>query len=106
MLAMNGAERQPSLPDVPTFAEAGFPDLDIYAIVGIAVPGGTPPEVKTAIYEAFKSVITDPDFINSVAMPNGYEPIASSPEEFDQFIHDETPATKHLIDSLGVSLSQ
>ncbi|MEC7763149.1 MAG: tripartite tricarboxylate transporter substrate binding protein [Pseudomonadota bacterium] len=106
MLAMNGAERQPSLPDVPTFAEVGYPDLDIYAIVGIAVPGGTPDEIKTKIQESFAAVITDPDFVAEVAGPNGYEPIASTPDDFAAFIAAELPGTEALINDLGVSLDQ
>ncbi|WP_319824846.1 tripartite tricarboxylate transporter substrate binding protein [Thalassovita sp.] len=106
MLAMNGAERQPSLPDVPTFAEIGFPDLEIYAIVGIAVPGGTPAKIKTQIYEAFKEVISDPAFVEKVTVPNGYDLVLSTPDEFAAFIAAESPKTAALIDSLGVSLSQ
>jgi len=106
MLAMNGAERQPSLPDVPTFAEVGYPDLDIFAIVGIAVPEGTPDEVKAKIQQSFKAVITDPAFVSKIAVPNGYTPIASTPAEFAAFIEAETPGTKALIEDLGVSLDQ
>lgn len=106
MLAMNGEERQPSLPDVPTFAEAGLPGLDIYAIVGLAVPGGTPDDVKTAIHSAFKEVMADPAFHETVLIPNGYEPVFSSPADFAAFIREETPAAAALIDDLGVSLDQ
>ena len=106
MLAMNGAERQPSLPDVPTFAEVGLPDLDIYAIVGLAVPGGTPDEIKTEVYEAFREVLSDADFVASVLVPNGYDPVLSAPADFAAFIQKEIPPTAKLIDNLGVSLKQ
>ena len=106
MLAMNGAERQAALPDVPTFAEVGFPELEIYSIAGIAVPGGTPSEIKMAIYEAFAEVISDPAFEAEIVVPNGYEAVLSTPEEFTAFIADESPAAADLIESLGVSLAQ
>ena len=106
MLAMNGAERQPALPDVPTFAEVGLPDLDIYAIVGLAVPGGTPEALKTQIYQAFADVLSDPAFVEAVLVPNGYDPVLSTPAGFADFIADETPPTAALIRDLGVSLDQ
>jgi tripartite-type tricarboxylate transporter receptor subunit TctC len=106
MLAMNGDERQSVLPDVPTYKEIGFDDLDIFAIVGLAVPGQTPTDIKETIYEAFNDVLSDAEFLEKVVAPNGYELIASSPAEFAASIKDQGPATKTLIDDLGVSLSQ
>jgi tripartite-type tricarboxylate transporter receptor subunit TctC len=106
MLAMNGEARQPSLPDVPTFAEVGLPELDIHAIVGLAVPGGTPDDVKLTIQQAFAEVLSDPAFVEKITQPNGYELILSTPDAFGQFIADETPKAAALITSLGVRLSQ
>ncbi len=44
-LAVVGAKRQPALPDVPTFAEAGYPGFDVSLWQGVLVPAGTPPAV-------------------------------------------------------------
>lgn len=58
-LAVAAAERQPSLPDVPTFAELGYPDFETAAWYGIVAPAGTPPEVQEKLNTAINQALQD-----------------------------------------------
>ena len=51
-IAIIGASRSPLLPDVPTLAESGFPDLQTEAWIGLVLPGRTAPEIVKAIHIA------------------------------------------------------
>ncbi|WP_068300040.1 tripartite tricarboxylate transporter substrate binding protein [Pararhodobacter sp. CCB-MM2] len=106
MLMIDGDNRQPILPDVPTFAEAGFPDLHIRPIIGLAVPAGTPEAVQAEIQQAFAEVINDPAFVQEVVGPNGYEVVASSPAEFQAMIAEQRPRMQQLIADLDIHLEQ
>ena len=106
MLMIDGDSRMAALPDVPTFAEAGFPDLHIRPILGIAVPQGTPEDVQATIQQSFAQVITDPEFVGSVVIPNGYETVANTPAEFQAFIAEQRPISEALVNDLGIHLEQ
>lgn len=64
-LAVAVAERDPNVPEVPTFKEAGF-DLEWGAFRGLAVPGDTPDETVQALDKIFKDIIADPDYVASM----------------------------------------
>ena len=61
-VAITGTKRLATLPDVPTFAEAGFPKTESYFFLGLAVPKGTPRPVIDALVAANRKVTTDPAF--------------------------------------------
>ena len=59
MMAVTGLQRSPAIPDVPTFAESGIPDLDILNVVGILAPAGTlKPVVERLNHEIAKILQT------------------------------------------------
>ncbi|MEZ5649929.1 MAG: tripartite tricarboxylate transporter substrate binding protein [Burkholderiaceae bacterium] len=106
MLAIDGDRRQSVLPDVPTFAEAGYPGIEVRAILGLAVPAGTPADVQAKIQQSFSEVIHDPAFIQKVVVPNGYEIVTSTPAEFAKSIAAIRPKMEARIRALGVQLEQ
>jgi len=61
-----GEKRLEALPDVPTFKELGF-EAEFYIWSGLFAPAGTPPAVMTALRNAVRSAVEDPDFKNSMA---------------------------------------
>lgn len=61
-LGVMSDERNSAFPDVPTCAEQGF-DVKYFTQRGMAIPKGTPEEVKTRLEEACKKAIEDPDFV-------------------------------------------
>jgi tripartite-type tricarboxylate transporter receptor subunit TctC len=80
-LAVTGAHRSPALPDVPTLAEAGARDQESDIILGLLVPGGTPQIVIERLHRAIVDIVAMPEVRDRLAAL-GFEPIASTPNEF------------------------
>ena len=54
-VAVTGSERSPELPDVPSMAEAGYPDVDVYLYSGFFVPAATPPAIAAKLEAALRA---------------------------------------------------
>jgi tripartite-type tricarboxylate transporter receptor subunit TctC len=80
-LTVMSNHRSPALPDLPTIAEAGYPDLDGDAWVGVLVPTGTPKEVTARLHEEIVKIIDEPDTKERLAAI-GLEPVGDSPAQF------------------------
>ncbi|MGL4239825.1 MAG: tripartite tricarboxylate transporter substrate binding protein [Beijerinckiaceae bacterium] len=61
VLACFGAERVPAFPDVPTFKELGYGDVEFYIWAGLFVPKATPPTVVTQLRNAMREAMADPE---------------------------------------------
>jgi len=59
-LAVTGSERSPELPDVPSMAEAGFPEVNTHLWSGFFVPAGTPAPIVAKLKETLGKAIADP----------------------------------------------
>ena len=59
-LAVTGSERSPELPDVPSMAEVGYPDVDTQLWSGFFVPAGTPAPVVAYLTKEFSRALADP----------------------------------------------
>ena len=88
MLAISGKTRQPLMPDVPTFAEAGLPTFDPMVWVGILAPAGTPIAIVNKMSGALSQVAKMPETV-AARKDVGSESIGSSPEEFASFLDSE-----------------
>ena len=60
-LAVTGDERPAVLPDVPTMAEAGVPDVDVYSWQAVAAPKGLPADVKAKLEADLIAALRTPD---------------------------------------------
>jgi tripartite-type tricarboxylate transporter receptor subunit TctC len=80
-LAVMSKHRSQALPDLPTIAEAGYPDLDGDAWVGVLVPAGTPKEVSARLHQEIVKIVGEPDIRERLAAL-GLEPVGDSPEQF------------------------
>ena len=80
-LAVTSAQRSPVLPDVPTLAEAGAPGQESDIILGVLVPAGTPQDVIDRLHREIVRIVALPD-VRARLSALGFEPIASTPEEF------------------------
>jgi len=85
-IAIGGTKRSPLFPEVPTFAELGYPEVETHAWFGLFLPAGSPKEAVSRLYADVKRVIDDPEFRQKQLVDRGYEPIGSSPEEFSAYI--------------------
>src|SRR5262249_8397678 len=79
-LAMATRERAPYLPDIPTFAEAGYPDVKLDSRYGILVAGATPRELIARLNAAFARVLQMPDVRERYAAL-GMEAAPNSPQD-------------------------
>jgi tripartite-type tricarboxylate transporter receptor subunit TctC len=83
-LAITGAARNPSLPDVPTFTEAGYPGFEINSWFALFAPAATPKPVIDKIAADASTIVRKPQ-ISAELSADGWEPGGGAPEEFSKF---------------------
>ena len=102
-LGVSAGARIPQLPDIPTFAEAGMPDSESYAWIGLIAPAATPAERVARLAAEAKRGLDEPQA--RAALENaGFEVVASSPAEFAGFVAAETARWGGLVTRLGIRL--
>jgi tripartite-type tricarboxylate transporter receptor subunit TctC len=87
-LAVTGDKRSQIMPDVPTMAEAGYPQIVGESWVGVLVPAGTPKDIIGLLQREIARIIAQPDMKARLA-ELGYDPVASTPEAFGARIKTE-----------------
>jgi tripartite-type tricarboxylate transporter receptor subunit TctC len=80
-LAVTSRTRSQILPEVPTMTEAGYPDVEGDSWVGVLVPAKTPKYIVALLHREIVKILAQPDMKERLATL-GYEPIASTPDEF------------------------
>jgi tripartite-type tricarboxylate transporter receptor subunit TctC len=85
-LAIGGPKRSPLLPEVPTFAELGYPEVETHAWFGFFLPARSPSESVQRLYADTKKIIDEPDFRQKQLIDKGYDVVGSSPTEFAAYI--------------------
>jgi tripartite-type tricarboxylate transporter receptor subunit TctC len=95
-LAQTGLKRSPSLPDIPTLAEAGVPGYESLSWSGIAVPAGTPRGVVERLNKDLNSVLATAEMRQKLA-DQGAETIGGPPQAFAQHIRGEREKWSRLI---------
>ena len=100
-LAVTGDERNPAVPDVPTFAELGYPKVDPMSIWGVWAPAGTPSEVIETLSAAFAEAVKDPTVISKLNAL-GYFTIGSSPEDYGKRVESEMAKWKTVVDTASI----
>ena len=88
-IAIGGAQRSALLPQVPTFSELGYPEVETHAWFGLFVPAGSPREAVIRIFHDTKKIVEEPDFRQKQLVDKGYEVVGSSPEEFAAYIRKD-----------------
>lgn len=78
-IAVLSRARAAVMPDLPTFAEFGLPDVHSETWYGLFAPAGTPPAVVRRLHEASVRVLTEPDVLERLRGA-GYQPGSSTPE--------------------------
>jgi tripartite-type tricarboxylate transporter receptor subunit TctC len=100
-IAIGGKSRSPLLPQVPTFAELGFPEVETHAWFGLFLPAGSPKEATTRIFQDTKKILEDPDFRQKQLIERGYEPVGSSPDEFASYIRKDSESRQRAVKISG-----
>lgn len=102
-MAVTSDKRSPVLPNVPTMAEAGIKDVEVYSWQGVAAPRGLPPEIKSRLHGALVSSLNDPKMRQKLS-ESGFEVVANTPEQFNQFEAQELQRWKTVIEKGKISL--
>jgi len=87
-LAVSSAKRIPALPDVPTFAEAGFPGIEDYTWVGVFLPAGTPAAIVQKLNAAVNRAIESHD-VRERLDANAFDPVGGSQQQFAEYVKTE-----------------
>src|SRR5712691_3671296 len=91
-IAIGGPRRSPLLPEVPTFSELGYPDVETHAWFGLFLPAGAPKEAALRIHHDTKSILDDPQFRRKRLIDKGYEVVGSPPAEFSNYLKKDLEA--------------
>jgi tripartite-type tricarboxylate transporter receptor subunit TctC len=95
--------RDPAIPDVPTFKELGYNVTAVGSVKGVAVPKGTSPEVIRYLAERFNKVSDDPEFVKSmkdIGQPVMYQ----GPQEFAKFMKEGFAQYGQMIKEFNIKL--
>jgi tripartite-type tricarboxylate transporter receptor subunit TctC len=87
-LAVTTKTRASALPDVPTMAEAGYPNFEATAWFGLLAPAGTPRPIVDRLNKEVVAILTSPDIKERLASM-GATVVADKPEEFGRFMANE-----------------
>jgi tripartite-type tricarboxylate transporter receptor subunit TctC len=87
-LATSATKRIPSLPDVPTMAEAGLPGVAIGSAVGLVAPAGTPPDIVATLNREIAAIIADPGYHERMAKI-GVDVVGTTPEAYARVIRED-----------------
>jgi tripartite-type tricarboxylate transporter receptor subunit TctC len=102
-LAVANPTRLPQLPDVPTFAELGYKNVEAAALVGVVVPSATPPEVVNTLNRQLVAAINEPS-VRTRMIDFGVEPVANTPAQYAALLKSETVRWHKLIRDLKITL--
>ncbi len=102
-LAVTPAKRIPQLPDVPTLAEAGFPELTSFDWVGLSARAGTSPDVIRRINAAANMALKDPNVADAFGKV-GSEAAGGTPHQLGDLIKSQLALWAKVIDEAGLKL--
>ena len=102
-LAVASATRFPSYPDVPTFAELGYPEVDMPGWGAAFVPAKTPKAIVDKLNTEMGRILVMPD-VRAKLLELGFEPAPWSPDKTRRFMKDQLALTQKLIDAGRVKL--
>jgi tripartite-type tricarboxylate transporter receptor subunit TctC len=102
-LAITGNQRNPQLPDVPTFAESGYKEIDLKSWFGMFAPKSTPAPIVDKLSRDIASVVADPS-VQQRLKELGAEPIGNRHEEFQAYVNSDIERWRTLVQKSGASV--
>ena len=102
-IAVTGATRVSSLPEVPTIAEGGVKGYEVVGWYGMAAPAGTPRAVVSKLQAEVASILKAPETREKLAA-EGAEPVGSTPDEFGAFVKAEIDKWSKVVKAANIPL--
>jgi len=100
-LAVMGRSRMAVLPDVPTMAEAGYPEVQVEDWLAFLAPAGTPKDIIVLLHREIVDIIQAPDMRERMATL-GFAPVGNTPEEFAAQIRTDLASRAKIIRDAGI----
>ena len=100
-LAVSLPQRWPTLPDVPTFTEAGVPDFQVSSWLAVLGPAGLPAAITERYSTVLRDAVAEPAVRQRLLQAGGL-PVGSTPAEATRFIDNEITTWGDLVRSAGV----
>ena len=100
-IAVSSRTRSPSLPDTPTFIEAGVPDFESSSWVGILAPAKTPRPIIDRLNRELNAVLATPEVIERLAVL-GIVPTPGTPEQFSEQMKSDLAKYGQVVKSAGI----
>ena len=100
-LAVSSPTRSPTIPEVPTTLESGYPNSDYRFWIGVFVPVKTPGEVVSKINAEIQKAVQMPGVADKLTKL-GVQPMTMSTEQFDKFVKDELKINAELAKAAGL----
>ena len=99
--AIGGPQRSALFPNVPTFTELGYPEVETHAWFGLFLPAGSPREAVARIASDTKRILDDADFRQKQLVDKGYDPVGSAPDQFTAYIRKDSESRGRAVKISG-----
>jgi tripartite-type tricarboxylate transporter receptor subunit TctC len=106
IFGVGSGKRMPLAPDIPTVAENGLPGYEATTWFGLFATAGTPQPIVTKINAEVATILADPQFREKFLAPQMFEPMASSPGEFADYIKAERRKWAEVIREQKLSIEK
>jgi len=100
-LAVSSAKRVPDFPDIPTFAELGYPQLTAAIWFSLSGPAGMPPDVVQKLNIEVRRALKSPEAQQRLR-PESVEPGDLDPQQFTQFMESEIRRWTPIVRAAGL----
>jgi tripartite-type tricarboxylate transporter receptor subunit TctC len=100
-IAIGAKTRAAALPDVPTTAEVGYPQIEAENWYGMVAPAGTPPGVAETLHKAAVAALRDPG-VQEKLSSLGLTLVGNSPDEFAAYVKSETEKWAGVVKAAGI----
>jgi len=103
-LGVASAKRAAVVPDVPTYAEAGYPIFEAASWVGVFAPANTNPEIVTKLNATIEEVMKDPQLLQKLTLI-GFDPINGSQAQAESYFRAEVEKWGKMVKTLALSIN-
>ena len=104
LIAIGADKRSPVVPDIPTFAESGYPGYEVYVWWGIAAPAGVPEAARSKLTRTFSTILNDPATRKRLTS-EAAEPRDMAPAAIRKLIDSEVKKWSDVAKSAGIKVN-